>query len=365
MDGLPVVRPATEADNTALVDLAASCPAEGAVGFCVDRAPNFFALNELEGERFEVGVVDGPDGPVGSISVSWRNVNINGDKREVTYVNDLKVHPSFRRQGIASALIRWARITCEQSSHDTPTLVTVPSGNHAIERLLADAAHDMPQLQPVGAVRVCVIPLLKRRRAPHNKFTVRRARSIDIDVMAELWCEVAPQRQFTTVHDGKSLERWIERAPGLSISDFLLAHRPDGRLAGFLGVWDQQSFKQTRVTSYSLPRAAMRLAFNVAAPFAGGTRLPRKGQQVRAATAVNLCVPPADIAVMRSLLLAAYGELRNRDYAFLTLGLGTSDPLLDAVSGLFAQTADTAVALGGGETPELDDRPVFHEIGLL
>ena len=56
----------TPADNDALVELSVACPMEGDIGLAVDRAPDFFALNRLEGDAWRVGVVDGPDGrPVG------------------------------------------------------------------------------------------------------------------------------------------------------------------------------------------------------------------------------------------------------------------------------------------------------------
>ncbi|MEO7443112.1 MAG: hypothetical protein ABIW46_06225, partial [Acidimicrobiales bacterium] len=73
------VRAATPADNAALLALTAACPMEGDIGLCMERAPDFFALNRLEGDHFEVGVVDGPDGtPVGCIAVAERRVYLHG-----------------------------------------------------------------------------------------------------------------------------------------------------------------------------------------------------------------------------------------------------------------------------------------------
>ena len=45
------VRDATAADNAGLVELARSCPMRGDITMCVDRAPDFFSLVRLEGDR--------------------------------------------------------------------------------------------------------------------------------------------------------------------------------------------------------------------------------------------------------------------------------------------------------------------------
>lgn len=69
------VREAHPDDNPALLALAEACPMQGDIGLCVSRRPDFFALNRLEGERWQVGVVDGPDGiPVGCVAVARRHV---------------------------------------------------------------------------------------------------------------------------------------------------------------------------------------------------------------------------------------------------------------------------------------------------
>ena len=58
-----VVRDARDADNEALVALAAACPMAGDITMCVDRAPNFFALSKLEGSQCKVGVAVAGAGP--------------------------------------------------------------------------------------------------------------------------------------------------------------------------------------------------------------------------------------------------------------------------------------------------------------
>lgn len=364
------VRPATAADNEALLALAGACPMEGDVGLCVDRAPDFFALNRLEGDHFEVGVVDGPDGrPVGCIAVAERRVYLHGRPTTTMYVGDLKVHPDHRGSGVADALSTYARDLCRAGGgDDVPTLATVLAGNRSMQRRLA-GQRGLPHLHRFATIRSHSISLLWRRRPPRSDLNVTRAGEDDLEEMAALWRVVAPSRQFAAVHDAASLGRWIAAAPALDLSSYLLARTADGRLAGFLGLWDQEPFKQLRVTSYSRRLSGFRLAFNAVAPAMGATPLPPPGGLIRHLTAVHVCVPSDQPAVLRSLLVHAYNELRGRGYSFFTIGLDVADPLAGACSGLLAQPTDVwafeATLSGERRDAALGDRPMHHEIALV
>lgn len=364
------VRPATPADNAALLALSTACPMEGDVGLCVDRAPDFFALNRLEGEDFEVGVVDGPGGtPVGCIAVAERRAYLNGSATRTMYVGDLKVLPEQRGGGAADRLSEWARDWCRaRGGDDVPTLVTVLAGNRSMQRRLA-GARGLPHLHHFATIRSHSVSLLWRRRPPRSDLRIARGSGADAEEMAALWREVAPGRQFAGVHDAESLATWISVAPGLDFSSYLLARRPDGRLAGFLALWDQESFKQLRVTSYSRRLAAFRAGFNAVGPTLGATRLPPAGGQLRNVTAVHVCVPGTAPEVLRALLVGGYNELRGRDYSFFTVGLDVKDPLTAACRGLLAQPTDVwacrATLTGEWTGPPLDDRPLHHEIALV
>ncbi len=363
------VRRATPADNDALVELSVACPMEGDIGLAVDRAPDFFTLNRLEGERWQVGVVDGPDGrPIGCIAVAQRQVYIEGVPRPAMYIGDLKVHPRHRGGGAADALVIWARDACIAAhGPDVLAFLTVLAGNRSMQRRMK-GPRGLPVMERVATFRTYTIPILWRRRPPYDAaLTVARAHAGDLPEMAGLWARVGARRQFAAVHDVATLRAWIDRAPGLALDDYRLARRPDGTLAGFLGVWDQSGFKRLRVTGYSRRLGAVRLGFNALAPLVGGTKLPRPGGPLRNLTAVQVCAPPDDPAVLRALVLDAYDGNRARGFSFLNVGLDVRDPLVAGLGGLLAQPTDIwiCVATLGGPTPRLDGRPAHHEVALV
>ena len=363
-------RDATSGDNDALVALSVACPMEGDIGLAVDRAPDFFALNRLEGDQWRVGVVDGPDGcPIGCIAIAERTVHINGEPTPAMYVSDLKVHPAHRGQGVAESLIEWARTaSIEISGEEILTFFTVLAGNRAMERHMA-GPRGLSHVRRVATIRTHSVSLLWRRRRLRAGLSVQPAESSDLEEMADLWMRLAPAHQFSQIYSASSLMSWIEAAPELDLSNYLVARSADGRLAGFMGLWDQSSFKRLRVTGYSRRLAAVRAGFNSLAPVVGAPRLPPPGGALQNLTAIHICVPPAEPKVLRTLVIDAYNRWRRRGYSFLNLGLDVTNPLSGGLSGLFAQGTDiwlcVASLSGRIGAVDLEDRIVHHEIALV
>jgi GNAT superfamily N-acetyltransferase len=368
--GIPV-RDATPGDNDALVALSVACPMEGDIALAVDRAPDFFALNRLEGASWRVGVVDDPasDGVAGCIAVAARTVYRNGQPTPAMYVSDLKVRPEHRGTGVADALTAWARDACvETGGPDVLAFLTVLAGNRAMERRMA-GPRGLPRLRRVATFRTHTVPILWRHRVPDADVTITRAEPSDLEEMAQLWSHVAPGGHLAHVHDAAELAAWIDAAPSLEVSSYRLARRADGRLAGFLAMWEQSAFKQLRVTGYSRKLGAVKAGFNALAPAVGATRLPPPGGALRNLTAVHVCVPPEHPAVLRALVVDAYNAARRQGLSFLNVGLDAGDPLGVAMKGLLAQRLDIWICVAAPADRQdgtaFDSRPFHHEIALV
>src|SRR5207247_458451 len=215
-------------------------------------------------------------------------------------------------------------------------------------------------------IRSHAVPLLWRRRQ-RPELDVATGDLRDLGEMAALWRRLSPARNFAPVYTPDSLAGWIQAAPGLALDCYRLARRRDGRLAGFLGLWDQAAFKQLRVLRYSRRARAVRSLCNGGAPLCGAASLPVAGSPLRYVTAVHVCAE--DPVVLRALLLHAYDALRGRGYAFFTIGLDTRDPLAEALTGLLAQPTDVhayvTTPAGRYAGAPLDRRPLHYEIALV
>lgn len=333
------IRDAKPSDNEALVALARACSMAGEIELRMDRAPDFFALNRLEGASWRLAVAERDGVVVGCICVSERECYLNGRLQRTGYVGDLKVHPDHRDSIIADALSGY---TAERMSHlpeNTPVLITVLAGNAAMEKRLA-GPRGLARFSPIGTIRTHSLSILWKRRNPVHWTAVSRAAWSDVEEMAALWSAVARHRQLAPAHDANSLARWVREAPGLDIDDFRLARGRDGKLLGFLGLWDQRAFKQLTVVGYS-PRMAMaRRVFNSLAPLTGSEPLPQAGAPLNVVTATHVCVPHDRADVLRGLLVSAHNELRGSGCSVLNIGLDITDPLGVALNGLLAQPTD-------------------------
>jgi N-acetylglutamate synthase-like GNAT family acetyltransferase len=364
------VRDAGAADNAALVELAAACTMRGDIAMRVDRAPDFFALNRLEGERSSVGIVERGDGSVvGCVAVARRMAHVNDVARPIAYASDLKVHPDARGSGAADLLTQYAaRVAADLCGVTAPVVSTILAGNAAMEHR-ARGPRGTAVLSRFATLDVLAIPLLWERSERVAGCTVRSANARDIEAMAATWREYAPSRQFADVSpgDATALAEWITRAPGLSIHDYLIALDAAGRVRGFLGVWDQVSFKQLRVVSYSRRLAVARRVINAATTLLGGAPLPPAGEVLPALATVHVCA--RDSLALRALLLEAYRRFRGRQYAFITVGLDARDPMRDAFRGLLPQStlvhAYVTTPVGPVDPAIYSRRLLHHETALV
>ncbi|WP_155370996.1 GNAT family N-acetyltransferase [Catellatospora vulcania] len=344
------VRDARPGDNAALVDLASRCAMEGDLSLCIDRRPDFFALNRIAGDAWRVGVVDGDDGPIACVAAARRMAYLDGEPAPLGYVGDLKVHPAHRRRGTARVLAQWAQAAArELAGPDAPLIGTVLAGNDAVEMLRRQVE---PGVRRRATIRSHSIDLLTRRRLPTTDLTVSVAGPADEPDMVALWRRVAASRQFAPVCASFPLAQ-----PDV---EYLLARRPGGEPAGFVGLWNQHDIKQMRVTGYSPRLAAARVGFNLAAPLLRAPRLPRTGQELSYRTVVNPCA--SDPETLRTLVRHACNRLHGQ-HSFLTIGLDVRDPLAQALTGLRAQPTDVDLLVLGG--PDDLAAPVHFEIATV
>jgi hypothetical protein len=362
------LRDATANDNDALIELTAACTMHGDIALRMDRSPDFFALNRLEGNATRIGVVtDSAERIVGCVAAARRTAYVNGVETAITYASDLKVHPSARRSGTADLLTQYTRdVAADLCGPDAPVVCTILAGNRAMERR-ARGPRGGPILSRFATLSVLAIPWLRERRERVSGINVRTATEQDLEAMVAAWRRFAATRQFADVWEADSLGAWISQAPGLTLTDYLVASDSAGRVRGFLGVWDQSAFKQMRVVSYSPRLALVRRAINLIAPLAGSVPLPETGGVLPALATVHVCAE--EPLVLRALLLEAYRQHRSRHRSFLTIGLDARDPLCTAVRGLFAQPtfvhAYVTTAAGSADPAAFSGRLLHHETALV
>jgi hypothetical protein len=361
------IRDARSSDNEQLIALAAACPMRGDVSLRMDRGPDFFALNRLEGDRWKVGVAERSGTIVGCVAVSERRSFVNGRETLTGYAGDLKVHPLHRDTRIADELSWYAERGFAGLPPTAPVLITVLAGNRAMERRLS-GPRGVPAFKHIATIRTHSVPILWRRR-PAAGIEVVRATWSDFKEMVALWSRIAPLRQLAPVQPIDAMKKWLRSTPGIDLSSYRVARSRSGELLGFFASWDQRTFKQLNVVGYSRRMKAARAVFNLLAPAVGGQRMPGTGQPLNCVTIAHICVPGERPEVLRALLVSAHNELRRSGISFMNVGLDTRDPLSSALDGFLAQPTDVNAYVtrkrSGIVSESLDEGPVHYEIALV
>jgi hypothetical protein len=153
--------------------------------------------------------------------------------------------------------------------------------------------------------------------------------------------------------------------PGFSWEN-LYVYREVGKVMGTMGIWDQQSFKQTVVMAYSRQMQLMRPLYNLLAQIRGRPRLPHAGEDIRVLYAAYLS---GDAAAFLALLRRACADWAGKGYDYLSLGFCEGSELASIAARYAAQQLastvyivywqDESVAL-----PDLD-KPVHVEVATL
>ena len=365
-----VVRDATDADSASLLRLVRTSAVERGVRWTIDRESDFFAPFRAEAGGWWVVIAEEEDTgtPVGCVSVALRKAYMDGRVEPTCYVSNLLVRPEWRGRGIGDELCWRAVELCRRAAGDhAPILLAIRERNPHMRRRIP-GPRGLPGLRPFAQVAIHSIRThaLGSIAGP-RRVEIHPASSDDLEEMVALSRLVFAERQFAPAFDPGSLARWIAGAPGLTLSDHLVA-REDDAVVGWLGLWDEGVIRRVRVASYSRPAALRKALHDSLARITGAPRFPRVGDLVGCAVVVHACVPVHRPDVLRAILLHAAGSLQPRACAWLRIALDPRDRLAGALAGLRTHVssfgAHVTTPTGAYAGPLLNDRPLHFEAAL-
>lgn len=318
-----VFEPAQQTDQSEILDLFRE-PMAGSISLALERDPDYFAGALVQNEKPAVFV--GRDTLnnriTGLFSAGTRHVFVNGERTEIPYFCDLRIHRDYQN---GTLLARGYRFVRQELLKERYAQTLIVSDNERALASLTGGRAGLPVYYPFGRYTTFALPRVRRRRA----LAVTRAGARDLEEIQAFILSEGRMKQFFPAYD---LQLESPHFSGLSPSDFFLVRGKDG-IIGMCGVWNQKAFKRTRLVSYSPFLRMVRPFYNALTGIRGGVPLPNAGEVLDYSFLHCILVKENDPAVLSSLLSAVFAA-EDQTCSYFLMGLDAQDPLTRAVRGI-------------------------------
>jgi hypothetical protein len=202
---------------------------------------------------------------------------------------------------------------------------TILDDNRYAQQILESGRAGMPSYVHVGMFVTYLIPLRKKvsRKLRHE---VLSCSEDALPQAHECLSEWNGRHQFAPAYTLDDLSGGTGMLPHFSPKDLYVC-KERGEVVGTLGVWDQQSFKQTVVTDYSAKMKALKPFYNGIARLRGHPTLPSVGESIRSVYASFVSSKDDNTEVFESLINKACSDWSGRGHDYLLVGLSEEHKL--------------------------------------
>lgn len=368
-----LLRVAQATDNPQLLDLVSVPMPSNGVMVGMAREPSYFdatLTQYTDPQPWVIASRDAPEQILAMYNVGERPCYINGEVRPLRYLGDLRVNTQIRGKGLVRL----------KSKHLAQVM---PSAEFAQTLILADnrGARTMMHEERPGFPKpyrrdlVQTLTMTGVVRGPDDEsqqcaqaIEMRTATPGDLSAMTAFVKQMAAHYNFMPAYDFTALTRQDPYWRGLVPEDFTLLFR-DGVLVGLFGLWNQKSFKQTRIVDYGHLIGSARPFYNVWAKLAQRMPLPRRGDLVKYLMLHSPLCDPHDVALFDVMVREAFRQTKARQESALCFTLAENDPRSAAMAhykGERIHAVHTLHSYGVDPTPHLDDERIsYFECGRV
>jgi len=322
---------AGEADNEALISLLKKFPLSAEVlSYRVDRSPDYFFLSRLQGIDQKIITVREGKQIKGTLSVIIDQVYLEQEVKKIAYTADLRVIPEHRGIGLADQLMREGIKVCKDYPEKELPVFTVvmkdnPTGLKKNQNLERDQVAKMTKIGEL--ISYFIFPFAFRVK-PAKKYQIYPAEAKDLAEMFALWQKINSKKQLARAFENVTdFEKWIKDTPDLDFNSYLLARDNEGRIKGFIGVWNQKKVRKIIVTKAKPAILIFRKIWNAFASLSGLPYFPGLEEELGMYHVLNLCLEHEDGEALPLLLANALTRVRENKCFFLALALDKNDPL--------------------------------------
>ena len=357
---------AGEAEDEALRTLLRHISMPGNITLSFQREPSFLLAEQAGSIISQVMICKdrSKDQIVCMGSRSIRDVYIDGKPARVGYLSMLRGIPEARGNIALARGYRYLQ-TLHADGAVPYYFTTILDDNTDAKTLLTSARGGLPVYQPVAQLITYLIPLRRNRNRKNASNPVSKANQHQLPEAVTFLQQWNSQYQFAPLYTLEDISGQSKLLPGFCWENFYV-YQEHGEVCGTLGVWDQQSFKQTVVTAYSRKMQFIRPFYNVYAAITGSPGLPKVGAEIKLLYAAFLS---GSERAFEALLNQARMDWSSKGYDYLSVGVCKDNKLSPIASRYATQQISSTIYLVYWQDvdivlPEVG-RPVHLEIATL
>lgn len=338
-------------------------PTRGNISLSFTREPDYFADSRgAFGEKQTIVATRG-DKVVCVGSCLTRMCYVNGHPKRVGYLGALRLDEGMAGQ---FSVLRRGYEFFREVQRNAPAdfyFTSIASDNLRARKFLEARIAGMPMYEFIGEYVTLVAPTKQRVRREHEVSLVSNS-----NLPRHFVNRYNSEFQFAPC--------WSEEEELSALADYGLEQRfqtvstADGLIA-CAKLWDQRSFKQTVIHSYSLWMKIARPMVNLLAPLLAQPHLPTAGTILREAYVSGLACNAGNAGALLSLVTALMARAAENGCPLLVLGFAAENPFVQMlIRRLNCRQYRSRLYVVrwrdlGGDAGQLDGRCVGPEVAFL
>jgi len=313
---------ASISDDQEIAELLKESTMPGNIEITFSRNPSFFNSVCVEGQSSDIIVGRDQHKKVKALGTrSVKTVFLHDEKIHLGYLSALRISQENRTMKNLEDGYEAIYKSHRQNPADF-YITSINSANTRAQRILESKHFKLPEYSYIGDY---ISHAFRPRQCSNSRlYSIKQADENDLDKLLDFIHEQKNHYPLLPEYSNHDFNDGLLRA--LKISDISLCYR-NNILMGCMGLWDQQSYKQNILQSYSKSLSLMRPLINTVSSLSHRPKLPAPGKVINAASVVIPIVADREIDIYDALLSTVLNRAFEKNYDLLLCGSNSHDPL--------------------------------------
>lgn len=320
------LRYATEQDDQQLVELIAETMPSNGMTLSFERSPSYFNASRTLYNDPQIMViyhVENPDYILGMMNIGSKDCYINGEARKLRYAADLRIKRHARGKKSLEVFMEYVF----NNLSDALIFQNIVLEDNKIARHLMHQHREgfaTPYLY--DQITTYTISHVKKSKLL-DQYTLEPLSYETVEAATQFVAEMNHFYNFIPTYNFRELaETGYDFWRGMRLEDFYLVRNAQQDIVGLFGLWDQKSFKQTKVVKYSTSLKLLRPLYNAYAKVFGHIYLPAEGECFDYLMLHSALCRPDDLNAYEYLLYQAHVKTKSKAKSSFCVTLADNDP---------------------------------------